>query len=102
MGQWADGTWYPGVIDRVRYGLVHVAFDDGDTMWAEPQAVSRESDPPDDQGGRLRLGSRVTARWHTAAVPRTARPSLRSDLARPLRRRRSGLTPGVQDPARVT
>lgn len=64
MGQWSDGKWYPGVIDQERHGLVHVAFDDGDTMWAEPHAVSRETDPPDDQGGRLQAGSRVTAQWN--------------------------------------
>lgn len=63
MARWNDGKWYQGVIDQERHGLAHLSFDDGDEMWTESDKVVRESDPADDQNGRLSVGAKVTARW---------------------------------------
>jgi hypothetical protein len=35
--RWLDGLWYPGAIDAAEGPLRHVAWDDGDQMWLEPQ-----------------------------------------------------------------
>ncbi len=63
MARWTNGKWFQGVIDQERHGLVHIVFDDGDKMWTESELVARESDPPDDQGGRLQVGGKVKAQW---------------------------------------
>lgn len=37
----ARTTLYPGKVDRIYHQLVHVAFDDGDTGWAECSEIKR-------------------------------------------------------------
>ena len=63
IAKWGNGLWYPGTIDDERGASKHVTFDDGDEAWVGPRDITEESDPADDGGGKLAIGTNVMGLW---------------------------------------
>jgi len=55
LGKWShDRYWYPGTIQVIENGKLHVYFDDGDHEWMTPDRVTAID---------LQAGQRVFGRW---------------------------------------
>ncbi|MBU0597179.1 hypothetical protein KKA94_03395 [Patescibacteria group bacterium] len=58
--EWSDSTWYPGLIDSVCDGGLHVAFDDGDEMCASISELVIDTTPG---SASINVGTMVIAEW---------------------------------------